>query len=84
LEKQLSQEIAQKTEERIIAAKHIAEKTKLCDGLQKKIESNLGDMDAIKKKHSQTVKVSCFFLKFHIKLIFFVISDRNWIVKFTI
>jgi chromosome segregation ATPase len=57
LERRLAQEVAEKTEERVIAAKHIAEKTKLCDSLQKQVENGVSDLEAIKKKHSQTVKV---------------------------
>jgi chromosome segregation ATPase len=58
LERRLAQEVAEKTEERIIAAKHIAEKTKLCDSLHKQVENGVSDLEAMKKKHSQTVKVS--------------------------
>lgn len=36
--------------------KHISEKTKLSDTLQKQLDLVTGDMQALKKKHAQTVK----------------------------
>lgn len=56
LESQLKAEKQQRTDERNLLTKHISERTKLHEGAQKKLENSLGDIDAIKKKHSQTVK----------------------------
>lgn len=46
----------QRSDERILMTKHISEKTKLSDTLQKQLELVTGDMQALKKKHAQTVK----------------------------
>lgn len=56
LENQLSLEKSQRSDERVLMTKHISEKTKLCETLQKKLESFMGDLDAVKNKHSQAVK----------------------------
>lgn len=56
LENQLTLEKAQRNEERVLMTKHISEKTKICETLQKKLESFMGDLDAVKNKHSQAVK----------------------------
>lgn len=56
LENQLSLEKSQRNDERVLMTKHISEKTKLCENLQKKLESFMGDLDAVKNKHSQAVK----------------------------
>ncbi|XP_055712766.1 coiled-coil domain-containing protein 186 isoform X2 [Phlebotomus papatasi] len=56
LERDLDKERNQKNDERILLTKHISEKTKLCEGTQKKLDSALGDLDAVKRKHAQTVK----------------------------
>lgn len=56
LENELTNEKEQKQEERIITAKHITEKTKLYEVTQKKLDFALGDLEAIKKKHSQATK----------------------------
>lgn len=57
LEQQLCDEQKQKNDERILLTKHLSEKTKQYENVQKKLEHSLGDLDAIKKKHSQTIKV---------------------------
>lgn len=56
LETQLSLEKSQRNDERVLMTKHISEKTKLCETLQKKLESFMGDLDAVKNKHSQAIK----------------------------
>lgn len=56
LERDLDKERNQKNDERILLTKHISEKTKLCEATQKKLDSALGDLDAVKRKHAQTVK----------------------------
>lgn len=56
LENELTNEKEQKQEERIITAKHITEKTKLYELTQKKLDFAMGDLEAIKKKHSQATK----------------------------
>uniref|UniRef100_A0A1L8DN09 Putative signal transducer n=1 Tax=Nyssomyia neivai TaxID=330878 RepID=A0A1L8DN09_9DIPT len=56
LERNLEKERNQKNDERILLTKHISEKTKLCEATRKKLDSALGDLDAAKKKHTQTIK----------------------------
>lgn len=56
LENQLTLEKSQRNDERVLMTKHISEKTKLCETLQKKLESFMGDLDAVKNKHSQALK----------------------------
>lgn len=56
LELQISHEKQQRNDERVLLTRHISEKTKLFDGIQKKLEHALGDLDAVKKKNAQTVK----------------------------
>lgn len=56
LESQISTEKQQRNDERILLTRHISEKTKLFEGVQKKLEHALGDLDAVKKKNAQTVK----------------------------
>lgn len=56
LRKELQDEINKKLEERQLMARHISEKTLLAENLQKKLDSALGDLEAVKNKHSQSVK----------------------------
>lgn len=56
LELQISHEKQQRNDERVLLTRHISEKTKLFDVVQKKLEHALGDLDAVKKKNAQTVK----------------------------
>ncbi|XP_055685120.1 coiled-coil domain-containing protein 186 [Lutzomyia longipalpis] len=56
LERDLEKERSQKNDERLLLTKHISEKTKLCEATRKKLDSALGDLDAAKKKHAQTIK----------------------------
>lgn len=56
LKKELSTERQQRNDERVLLTRHISEKTKLADSLQDAVEQINGDVDALKKKHSQTIK----------------------------
>lgn len=56
LEQESAAEKQQRTEERVLMTKHISERTKQADSLQKQLDLVTGDMQALKKKHSQTVK----------------------------
>lgn len=56
LKSQLAEEQTKKTEERMLMVKHLSEKTKQNDLLQKKLDNAVGDLDDIKKKHLQALK----------------------------
>lgn len=56
LRKQLDDEIKKRNADCQLMAKHISEKTKLSENLHKKVEEITGDLEAQRKKHSQTVK----------------------------
>lgn len=56
LEKESTAEKQQRNEERLLMTKHISERTKQAETLQKQLDLVTGDMQALKKKHSQTVK----------------------------
>lgn len=56
LKGQLEDEIKKKHDERQLMAKHISEKTKLADNIQKKLDSVNGDLEAQQKKNSQALK----------------------------
>lgn len=52
----LDDEISKKNEERILLTKHLSEKTKLYESTKKKLDNALGDLEAVKNKHSQVIK----------------------------
>lgn len=54
----LEEEINSKNEERLLFTKHLSEKTKLYEATKKKLDNALGDLEAVKNKHSQIIKVS--------------------------
>lgn len=56
LKSQLAEEQTKKTEERMLMVKHLSEKTKQNDLLQKKLDNAVGDLDDTKKKHLQALK----------------------------
>ena len=56
LKSQLLELQTQKTDERILMVKHLSEKTKQNEILQKKLDCAVGDLDDVKKKHSQALK----------------------------
>lgn len=56
LRKQLDEEIKKRNSDCQLMAKHISEKTKLAESLQRKVEELSGELEAKVKKHSQTVK----------------------------
>ncbi|XP_063705429.1 coiled-coil domain-containing protein 186 [Culicoides brevitarsis] len=56
LQTESAAEKKERAEERILMTKHISERTKQADALQKELDLVTGDMQALKKKHSQTVK----------------------------
>ncbi|EAT40197.1 AAEL008071-PA [Aedes aegypti] len=58
LQEQLEYEKKCRYEERLVMAKHLAEKTKDCEVLQQKLDQISGDLDAVKKKNLFIVKVS--------------------------
>lgn len=56
IEKELTAERQQRNDEHILLTKHIGEKTRLSESLKTSLDLVNGDMDALKKKHSQTIK----------------------------
>lgn len=56
LRNQLDDEVKKRNSDCQLMAKHISEKTKLLESLQKKVEEVSGELEAQQKKHSQTVK----------------------------
>lgn len=56
LREQLEEEVKKHNSNCQLMAKHISEKTKLIESLQKKVEETSGEIEAQRKKHSQTVK----------------------------
>uniref|UniRef100_A0A336LWD7 CSON006198 protein n=1 Tax=Culicoides sonorensis TaxID=179676 RepID=A0A336LWD7_CULSO len=56
LEKDFATEKQQRADERVLMTKHISDRTKQAENLQKQLDLVTGDMQALKKKHSQTVK----------------------------
>jgi chromosome segregation ATPase len=56
LEQQLDQEIKKRNSDCQLMAKHISEKTKTIDNLQKKIDDLTGELEAQAKKNSNNVK----------------------------
>lgn len=56
LRTQLDDEIKKRNSDCQLMAKHISEKTKLAESLQRKVEEMSGELEAQRKKHSQTVK----------------------------
>lgn len=56
LRKQLDDEIKKRNSDCQLMAKHISEKTKLSDSLQRKVDEISGELEAQQKKHSQSVK----------------------------
>lgn len=56
LQEQLEYEKKCRYEERLVMAKHLAEKTKDCEVLQQKLDQISGDLDAVKKKNLFIVK----------------------------
>lgn len=56
LRKQLDDEIKKRTSDCQLMAKHISEKTKLSDSLQRKVDEISGELEAQQKKHSQSMK----------------------------
>lgn len=56
LEKQLDDEVKKRNSDCQLMAKHISEKTKLAEVLQRKVEELTGELEAQQKKHSQMVK----------------------------
>lgn len=56
LRTQLDEEIKKRNSDCQLMAKHISEKTKLIESLQRKVEETSGELEAQRKKHSQTVK----------------------------
>lgn len=56
LRQQLDDEIKKRNSDCQLMAKHISEKTKAAENLQRKIEETSGELEAQQKKHCQTVK----------------------------
>lgn len=56
LRQQLDDEIKKRNSDCQLMAKHISEKTKLVESLQRKVEEFSGELEAQQKKHSVTVK----------------------------
>ncbi|XP_065078278.1 coiled-coil domain-containing protein 186 [Ochlerotatus camptorhynchus] len=56
LQEELDSERKDRFEERLVMAKHFAEKSKECDNLQQKLNQALEDMTVIKRKHAMLVK----------------------------
>ncbi|XP_017127906.1 coiled-coil domain-containing protein 186 [Drosophila elegans] len=56
LEHQLNLEATEKSEERLLLAKHLSEKTKLYELTKQKLEDVQGDYEAIQHKHATVVK----------------------------
>ncbi len=56
LRQQLDEEVKKRNSDCQLMAKHISEKTKLAESLQRKVEEVSGEFEAQQKKHSQTVK----------------------------
>lgn len=56
IEKQLDDEVKKRNSDCQLMAKHISEKTKLAESLQRKVEEVSGELEAQQKKHSQSVK----------------------------
>ncbi|XP_017043467.1 coiled-coil domain-containing protein 186 [Drosophila ficusphila] len=56
LEQQLSSEASEKTEERLLLAKHLSEKTKLYELTKQKLEDVRGDFEATQHKHATVLK----------------------------
>lgn len=56
LRKQVDDEMKKRREDCQLMAKHISEKTKLAESLQRKIEEVSGELEAQQKKHSQSLK----------------------------
>ena len=58
LQEELAHERKVRSEERLVMARHLAEKSKDCDTFQQKLDQALGDLDVLKKKNTLIVKVS--------------------------
>lgn len=56
LRQQLDEEVKKRNSDCQLMAKHISEKTKLVESLQRKVEEFTGELEAQQKKHSVTVK----------------------------
>ncbi|XP_016941891.4 coiled-coil domain-containing protein 186 [Drosophila suzukii] len=56
LEQQLSLEASEKSEERLLLAKHLSEKTKLYELTKQKLEDVQGDYEATQHKHATVLK----------------------------
>lgn len=56
LRNQLDDEVKKRNSDCQLMAKHISEKTKLTESLQRKVEEVSGELEALQKKSSQTVK----------------------------
>lgn len=56
LRQQLDDEVKKRNSDCQLMAKHISEKTKLVESLQRKVEEFTGELEAQQKKHSVTVK----------------------------
>ncbi|XP_017011721.3 coiled-coil domain-containing protein 186 [Drosophila takahashii] len=56
LEQQLSSEASEKSEERLLLAKHLSEKTKLYELTKQKLEDVQGDFEANQNKHATVLK----------------------------
>lgn len=56
LRNQLDEELKKRNSDCQLMAKHISEKTKLAENLQRKVEEISGELEAQQKKHSQSVK----------------------------
>jgi chromosome segregation ATPase len=56
LRQQLSDEVKKRNSDCQLMAKHISEKTKLSETLQRKLEEISGELEAQQKKHSQAIK----------------------------
>ncbi|KAH8364130.1 hypothetical protein KR084_002811 [Drosophila pseudotakahashii] len=56
LEQQLSSEASEKSEERLLLAKHLSEKTKLYELTKQKLEDVQGDFEANQHKHATVLK----------------------------
>lgn len=56
LRKQLDEEVKKRTSDCQLMAKHISEKTKSVENLQRKLEELSGELEAKQKKHSQSIK----------------------------
>lgn len=56
LQEELAHERKVRSEERLVMARHLAEKSKDCDTFQQKLDQALGDLDVLKKKNTLIVK----------------------------